>query len=204
MRLNNETKPWQNHEQRMELTFWELGAEAFMVQTVIWPEANIDDVCCGCYGRRPGCSTNFTQEWRRLMWTIMDLERRTWFFFFVHKLVSPVIHWSVTSWNHKCCHCGHEMHHTQTETSVTHSHIVKRTWALTFNIQISEVEEDPMPYVHFDDPGAVHIVRVVAGILWRVDLSTGGCDKPSTPWIFKGKILSPLAGNSNNIIALFN
>lgn len=78
---------------KMGLTFWELGTEAFTVLTVIWPEANIDDVCWGCNGRRPGYSTDFTQEWRWLMRTIMDLERWTWF---------SVIHWSVTSRNHKC------------------------------------------------------------------------------------------------------
>lgn len=94
------------------------------------------------------------------------------------------------------------MDHTPTERSVTHNHIVKSTCTLIFYIQISEVEEDPMPYIHCDDPGAVHIVRIVVGILRRVDLSTGGCDNPSTSCIFKGKILrSSLAGNSNNIFA---
>lgn len=66
------------------------------------------------------------------------------------------------------------------ERSVTHSDIIKTARALTFEIQISEVEEDSMAYVHCDDPGTVHIVRIVAGILRRVDLSIGGCDNPST------------------------
>ncbi len=74
---NKWNEPWQIPKTKTALTFWELGTEAFAVLTVIWPETNIDDVPCGRNGRRPGDSTKFTQEWRRLVVTIMDLEIRS-------------------------------------------------------------------------------------------------------------------------------
>lgn len=41
---------------------------------------------------------------------------------------------------------------------------------MPFDVQVSEVEEDSVVWIHADDPGTVHIVGVVAGIQRGVDL----------------------------------
>lgn len=46
----------------------------------------------------------------------------------------------------------------------THNHIVKAAGRVHFNIQVREVEEDPVAGIHTDDPGTVHIVWIIVGI----------------------------------------
>lgn len=56
----------------------------------------------------------------------------------------------------------------------THGHIVPGTVGVVLDVQVREVEENPMALVHRDDPRAVHIVGIVVGVRRGVDLSAWG------------------------------
>lgn len=48
--------------------------------------------------------------------------------------------------------------------SETHGYVVEVAQCMQLNIQVGEVEEDPVAWIHTDDPGTVHVVWVGVGI----------------------------------------
>lgn len=68
---------------------------------------------------------------------------------------------------------------------------------MMFNVHVREVEEDAMVGVHADDPGAVHVVWVAAGIPRRMDLPRWSSDRSSTACREK---VSPLKGTNSGAV----
>lgn len=46
----------------------------------------------------------------------------------------------------------------------THGHVVVVARRMQLNVQVREVEEDPVAGIHTDDPGTVHVVWIGVGI----------------------------------------
>lgn len=53
-----------------------------------------------------------------------------------------------------------------------------RIWG--FKVEVSDVQENTVMFSNLDDPRALSVSSVAIGVIWRVNLSSGSLENPTT------------------------
>lgn len=51
---------------------------------------------------------------------------------------------------------------------------------VTFNVKISEIQQDSVAVVNLDNPGTICVVIIRLRIVWRMDFPTGSLENTTT------------------------